>query len=89
MRTVIIISVLLFCIVQYALWFSPSGVISLWHLKSAIADVNAQNTELAQRNAVLQADVQDLKRGNEAVEERARNDLGMIKNGETFYQVVK
>lgn len=47
----------------------------------------AVNKKLAERNAILMADIFDLKHGNEAIEEHARNDLGMIKKGEVFYQI--
>ena len=59
------------------------------HLKQKITTTKKKNNELSERNAILTADVKDLKQGKEAVEERARNDLGMIKSGETYYQVTK
>lgn len=89
MRPYIIGLILLILVLQYALWFSPGGLVQIWHMKDSIAAISAQNTELAQRNGQLEADVEDLKQGKEAIEERARNDLGMIKQGETFYQVAK
>lgn len=89
MRTFIIIAGLLFIGAQYALWFSSGGIVQNWRLKTAILQLKQENATLLERNAELVADVNDLKQGNEAIEERARNDLGMIKKGETFYQVVK
>lgn len=78
----------LFLVLQYALWFSPGGIVSILHLRQQISAIKTENTELEARNALIAADVADLKQGKEAIEERARNDLGMIKNNETFYQTV-
>lgn len=60
----------------------------VWTLDDAIAVQVAENAMLKERNQTLAAEVADLKQGVEAIEERARYDLGMIKEGETFYQVV-
>lgn len=60
----------------------------LWHLETAITAQAAENEGLRERNEALAAEVTDLKQGLEAIEERARNELGMIREGETFYQVV-
>lgn len=79
----------LLLILQYALWFSSGGLVQIWRLHHDIAIVQTENAALTERNSVLQAEVDDLKHGNEALEERARNDLGMIKQNETFYQIVK
>ena len=89
MRPITIILIILLVILQYALWLSPGGIAQIWHLKRDTAALMDENNRLAQRNAAVAADVLDLKQGNEAIEERARNDLGMIKKGETFYQTVK
>lgn len=79
----------LFLIFQYALWFSSGGLIQIWHLRQKITALEEQNKQLQNRNTMLAADVNDLKQGKEAIEERARNDLGMVKSNETFYQVTK
>ncbi|KAB7627941.1 cell division protein FtsB [Alkalilimnicola sp. S0819] len=76
-------------LLQYALWFGEGGLIELWRLEEAVATQRAENTELRQRNVTLEAEVKDLKSGLEAVEERARGELGMIRDGEVFYQVVE
>lgn len=60
----------------------------VWRLENAIAKQTAENAHLKERNQALIAEVDDLKQGLEAIEERARSDLGMIKKNETFYQVV-
>ena len=89
MRSIVVILVTLFILLQYQLWFAAGGVMSVYHLNRNIHQQLLENTTFANRNAVLAADINDLKHGNEAIEERARNDLGMIKKGEVFYQVVK
>lgn len=57
-------------------------------LQQAIEDQKAENKKLSERNEALSAEVKDLKQGYEAIEERARSELGMIKKDETFYQIV-
>ena len=75
-------------VLQGQLWFSDSGFRKTRDLRDAVAEQRAQNTELRQRNASLDAEVINLKQSSEAAEERARTDLGMIGRDETFYQVV-
>jgi cell division protein FtsB len=77
-----------FALLQYRLWISDEGMRDVWQLRKAVADQAAENEMLAERNAQMQAEVADLKTGLTALEERARNDLGMIAANETFYQVV-
>ena len=89
MRSIFIILGALFLLLQYALWFSPGGVISIWHLQHVIKQQQQSNANLAKRNSAIHADIRDLKSGNKAIEAHARQDLGMIKSNETFYQVVK
>ena len=79
---------ILFVLLQFKLWFGEGSMKDVWTLDDAIAVQAAENTKLKERNQTLAAEVADLKQGYEAVEERARYDLGMIKEGETFYQVV-
>ena len=73
---------------QYRLWLSADGVREVHRLQDAVAAQKQQNVELKERNARLAAEVEDLKEGLDAVEERARSDLGMVGANETFYQVV-
>lgn len=73
---------------QGQLWFADNGYNKTRNLRMAVADQRAQNQLLRQRNASLDAEVINLKQGEEAAEERARTDLGMIGPRETFYQVV-
>ncbi|HYL04282.1 MAG TPA: cell division protein FtsB [Steroidobacteraceae bacterium] len=75
-------------LLQYRIWVSDHGVRQVERLKHAVAAQQAENAQLADRNAQLAAEVRDLKTGMDALEERARSDLGMIARNETFYQVV-
>ena len=77
----------LFASLQYQLWFGHHGVKDFKRLKSAVEQHTEVNTRLERRNKLLKADVEDLKLGLEGIEERARNELGMIKQGETFFHV--
>jgi cell division protein FtsB len=70
------------------LLLSDDGYRKTLKLRQAVAEQQALNTELRQRNAALDAEVINLKRGRAAAEERARTDLGLIAPGETFYQVI-
>ncbi|MGO2010432.1 MAG: cell division protein FtsB [Pseudoalteromonas sp.] len=74
--------------VQYRLWFGHNGLQDYSRLKNAVASHQQTNEKLVKRNKVLQADIKDLKVGKEGVEERARNELGMIKPDETFIRVL-
>ena len=75
-------------LLQYRIWLSDDGVRQVTGLHRAVAAQRAENEQLAERNRQLAAEVRDLKTGLEALEERARSDLGMIARNETFYQVV-
>ena len=75
-------------LLQYRLWLSDDGVRELSHMRGAVAARQKQNAALVERNHQLAAEVQDLKTGMTAVEERARSELGMIAPNETYYQVV-
>jgi cell division protein FtsB len=86
------IPLLLFLILgflQYRLWFDNDGIIDMLRLKKQLALQVEQNEKLKKRNEVLIKQVQYLQANDEAIESRARGELGMIKKGETFYQVVK
>ncbi len=75
-------------LLQYPLWFGDGGVIAVWQLKREIAAQQKENEQLRERNRALEAQVNDLKQGLEVIEGRARSELGMVKKGETFYQVI-
>ena len=89
MRWLLIILALVFLGLQYKLWVGEGSLAEVWHLKGAVGEQRAENEQLQERNRALEAEVQDLKQGLEAIEERARSELGMIREGETFYQVIE
>ena len=73
---------------QYPLWAGKGGWMRVWELERNLAQQHEHNARLKARNEGIDAEVRDLKEGNEAIEERARLELGMIKRDEIFYQVV-
>ncbi len=74
---------------QYPLWLGDGGVLALWKLKQEITVQKMENAGLKERNLALEAEVRDLKEGYEALEERARAELGMVRRGETLYQIIE
>jgi cell division protein FtsB len=87
-RLLIALLMALLVILQYQLWVAPDGLRQWVRLSRLVSGQREQNAALSDRNQVLAAEVRDLKQGLEAVEERARRDLGMVGAGETFYQFV-
>src|ERR1700760_4983366 len=75
-------------LLQYPLWLGKGGWLRVWDLDRKVAAQQSVNDKLARRNAALDAEVRDYKAGFEAVEERARSELGMVKNDEVFVQIV-
>jgi cell division protein FtsB len=73
---------------QYRLWVSDQGMREIWRLSQSVEAQTAANAEQRERNGRLLAEVTDLKVGLAALEERARSELGMVGNNETFYQIV-
>ena len=73
---------------QYPLWVGKGSWTRAWDLERQVEEQRAANAQAKARNDALEADVRDLKEGSEAVEERARMELGMVRRDETFYQVV-
>ena len=88
MKTVNIILVLLLALLQFRLWTGHGSLPDVWRLQAAEQAQARENGELQQRNQSLAAEVQDLKQGLVAVEERARSEMGMVMPGETFFQIV-
>lgn len=88
MKGLTILLLLILCFLQYKLWIGNGSLTEVHHLKQAREELRTENRKLAERNESLAAEVMDLKHGQEAVEERARSELGMIKSDETFYQIV-
>lgn len=89
MKVLIIALSVLLLMLQVKLWTGAGGFAEVDRLESSVAEQEALNEKYRQRNDALIAEVHDLKNGLTAVEERARTDLGMIKEGETFYQVMQ
>lgn len=86
-KSLIMALLVLFIVLQYKLWFDPDGVVNIWRLRHLISEQNQCNATLKSQNALLKADVKSLKNGQDAIEERARHDLGMIKKGEVFVAI--
>jgi len=84
---VFLIALLVF--LQFRLWFEKDGVRDMLQLKKTLAMQTIENEELKKRNALLLFQIKRLRNSKDATEARARNELGMVKKGETFYQVVK
>jgi cell division protein FtsB len=75
-------------LLQYPLWLGKGGWLRVWSLDRQVQEQKEENARLRQRNGALDAEVRDLKQGFDAIEERARNELGLIKQDEVFFQVV-
>ncbi len=81
------ILVALILAIQYPLWLGKGGWLRAWDVDRQVDAQRARNERLEVRNGALAADVKDLKQGHDAIEERARYELGMVKNDEVFFQV--
>jgi cell division protein FtsB len=88
MRALIAILVLTLGLLLMKMWLGEGGLRDVQRLEQRVQDQALENEALEQRNQQLRADVEDLRQGLQAVEERARSELGMIKENEQFYQVV-
>jgi cell division protein FtsB len=84
-----LVLLLLLAGLQYRLWVGNGSFAQVKDLTQQIADQHAENERLLERNRVLDAEVLELKKGTETVEERARHELGMVKEGETLYQLAQ
>lgn len=82
------ILIVLICIALYLLWFGNGGQAELKEKQMILAEKSAEIEALKKRNERLQAEVESLENGLDAIEERARTELGMIKEGETFIQII-
>jgi cell division protein FtsB len=87
MRWATLVLALLILLLQYPLWFGKGGWYRVWDMDRQVTAQRDVNQKLEQRNAALDADVRDLKSGYDAIEERARNELGLVKEGEVFVQL--
>jgi cell division protein FtsB len=88
MRAITLLLVVFIMLLQYRLWFGKNSVPDYLALESEVQRQILDNDKLKRRNKLLYADTDDLKSGVEAIEERARNELGMIKEGETFFRLI-
>jgi cell division protein FtsB len=89
MKIFLSIIILLIALLQYRLWFVNGGIAQIQHDQLMLADLKKQVEEKRERNAALYAEVEDLRKGQDSLEERARKELGMIRDGETFFQVLE
>lgn len=89
MKILIAVLLALLLTLQYRLWFADGGLAEVYRLKQEIATQEERNARLRERNEALAAEVRDLKKGIEAVEARARSELGMVGEGETFFRVIE
>ena len=88
MRLILLVLTALLVLIQYPLWLGKGGWLRVWDLSRQLDTALEKEQELRQRNEKLAGEVQDLKEGTGAVEERARYELGMVKEGEIFVQVL-
>jgi cell division protein FtsB len=86
---ILIIMVVLVVLLQVRLWSGNGGLAEIWTLQQALEQQKKENIALRERNEALEAEVRDLKQGSAAIEERARSELGMTKEGEIFFQAVE
>jgi cell division protein FtsB len=78
----------LLVLLQYHLWFGKNGLRDSHTLQKEVTLILENNSELRQRNQMMFSEIKDLKEGTDAIEERARNELGLVKEGETFFRIV-
>ncbi|MDX2312747.1 MAG: cell division protein FtsB [Gammaproteobacteria bacterium] len=88
MKALIVLLISLLALVQFRLWVGEESLAEVWRLRQAIEQQSAENVLFKSRNQRLEAEVRDLKNGLEAVEERARLELGMIRKDEIYFQIV-
>ena len=88
MRLILIVLAGLLILIQFPLWLGKGGWLKVWDLDQQVTAAQKKTDELKARNAKLASEVQDLREGTEAVEERARYELGMVKDGEIFVQIL-
>lgn len=88
MRWTIVLLLMLILLLQWPLWLGDEGWLEVKELRESVLKQQTENTSLEERNRALEAEVEDLRSGTDAVEERARRDLGMIMEGELFFLLV-
>ena len=87
-RALIVLLLFIILILQYRLWIGDGSLAHIHRLEGQIAQQQAENERIKTQNALLSAQVSALKEGRDAIEERARKQMGMIKEGETFYMII-
>lgn len=89
MRLIALSLAVLLMLIQLPLWLGKGGWLRVWDLDNQVVEARQKNEALKARNLKLESEVRDLRDGTEAVEERARYELGMIKEGEIYVQILK
>ena len=87
-KVLVLVFVVLLGVLQYRLWFGRGNLEEVARLEATKQEQQERNAQLAERNNSLAAEVHDLKQGLQAIEEKARSEMGMVRNGETFYQII-
>jgi cell division protein FtsB len=87
MRILTLLLLVVLGLLQYRLWFGQHSIADYFRLQEELQSQQASNLELEKRNRLLRADVKDLQQGLEAIEERARNELGLIRQDEVFFRL--
>ena len=89
MKIIALVLLVLLIWLQYKIWLQDGGIPEIIELRQEVQQVDLEVKRLKERNASLDAEVKDLKKGLDAIEERARSEMGMIKQGEIYYQVIE
>lgn len=89
MRPVFIVLIIALVVLQHKLWLGDGNIIQWIGLQEQLKEHQQENNKLAARNKTLEVDIEELKSGDQALEEQARFELGMVKNNETYYQFVE
>lgn len=89
MKTIALVLLVLLIWLQYKIWLQDGGIPEVLQLQDDVETVKIEVHKLQERNSSLDAEVKDLKKGLDAIEERARSEMGMIKQGEVYYQVIE
>ncbi len=89
MKIIAFVLLTLFIWLQYKIWLQDGGIPEVVQLQDEVEEVKTEVQKLQERNLSLDAEVKDLKKGLDAIEERARSEMGMIKEGEVYYQVIE
>ncbi len=88
MKSLLVGLVVVVTMLQYHLWFADNGILNARHLKQDIAEQQIRTQRLARDNEILADEINCLRKSSVAIENRARSDLGMVKKGEIFYQII-